>query len=295
MPGIVFHASSVLVKHSQQQLLTVSGLLTPIFLEQRPSDRNRDWSAVLPHCHALLPLPTPRRLLAAFPPVPQPLYQVALGQEHRNHTAVSQERLHGKGKEKTGIMEFQMAGSSGLLQGCGQSRGWDCGGDFQRWHLSVSARSLRLCLSLGGPHHFQGCEGTVLSAKVAESLILGPALAAGTEGCCRVRTQAERRGQDKTPTRRQERTGSRALPVPHCVPQVPCGCGLQNPNPAVAQALAWEGQRPQGTLTDFCPWDPNTQGNYRPLGSSRRLENFFNKVPLIVVVPIVHWPSSNFS
>lgn len=85
----------------------------------------------------------PQSLLFNWPHGPESahclLYQVTLGQEPRNHTAVSQERLHGKGEEKTGIVEFQMAGSSGLLQGCGQSRGWDCGRDFQRWHLSGSA------------------------------------------------------------------------------------------------------------------------------------------------------------
>lgn len=98
--------------------------------------------------------------------------------------------------------------------------------DFQCWHLSG------LCLSPEGVFdHFQRREGTVLPAWAAKLLSLGPPLLQGWMAAARVRTWEEGWGQEQD---------AKALFLSSLTvsPLVPCWCGLQCPNPAVAQAVA---------------------------------------------------------
>lgn len=159
-----------------------------------------------------------------------------------------------KSKEETDIVEFEMARSSGLLQCWGRSRGWDCGRDFQRWHLSVWAQR--------GPHHFQGHEGTVLPARVATTLSLGPPLLQGwrvTAGWGHRQSDG-----DKTGPQREDKSGQEAVRSPCLVSLCPLGslvgvvCRVSTQlwlkSGCSWEMLTWGGQQTQGTVADFCPW-----------------------------------------
>lgn len=79
-----------------------------------------------------------------------------------------------------------------------RSRGWDHGRDFQRWHLSGLCSAPAVVSESGGvPDHFQEFEGTVLPARVAKPLSLGPPLLQGWMAAARVRTRAEGWGQEQ--------------------------------------------------------------------------------------------------